>query len=50
MLATYCTTVIHVCHDQVLVRPLRALCQHQLQYGAVKHHSKDDPTTYQDWR
>ena len=28
---------------QVLLRPLRALCQFQLTRGAVVHHSKDDP-------
>ena len=28
---------------QTLVRPLRALCQHQLDHGAVVHHSKDHP-------
>ena len=30
-------------NSQVLVRPLRALCQHQLDHGAVVHQSKDDP-------
>ena len=25
------------------MRPLRALCDHQLQHGAVEHHSKDNP-------
>ena len=28
---------------KVLVHPLRALCQYQLDHGAVVHHSKDDP-------
>lgn len=28
---------------QVLVRPLRAMCRYQIEHGAVKHHSKDDP-------
>ena len=28
---------------QVLVKPLRAMCRHQLDHGAVRHHSKDDP-------
>ena len=27
---------------QVLVRPLRALCQHQLDHGAAVHHNKDE--------
>lgn len=29
---------------QVLVRPLRELCRHQLDHGAVRHQSRDDPT------
>lgn len=28
---------------EVLVRPLRALCQHQLDHGALRHYSKDHP-------
>ena len=27
---------------QVLVQPLQALCQHQLDRGATQHHSKED--------
>eukprot|EP00731_Ephydatia_muelleri_P016731 Em0009g1155a len=26
-----------------LVRPLRAMCRHQIDHGAVHHHSRDDP-------
>ena len=33
--------VSHVIPPQVLVRPLRALCQHQLDHGAAVHHDKD---------
>lgn len=28
---------------EVLVRPLRAMCRHQIEHGAVHHHSRDDP-------